>query len=428
MSEIVKAGILPKSKTAYVISKEEPSTSSFDDDDKNVEGWSSWGDDNNWPTMVRKKLEKSSIALPVIYKLVSILYGNGLKYYKVRHEGGKEIKEPFYSPEIEEFFRRNRINMFLISQIVDYKFFMNTFCEIRFNNLKTKVTGINHLQAEYSRLSIQNKKTNKIEYIGYSATWSNIDKDNIAKINLYDPLNPDEFWSKAPHKVGFHTFFPSPGRSYYAFPFWGGLYRKGGWLDVANDIPEILNNLNKNQIKLKYHIKVPYTYWSSRYPKWDTLTHEKQDELIEDKMKEIDDFLSNTKNAGKSFISHYSVDMNGKEVAGWNIEAVDDKLDNTAYIPSSEKADEQITQALGYSPSLLGLQPAGGKMGAGSGSDKRESFNAAISLTKVEEDILLEPLYVVRDKNNWGEDIRFTFSHQERQTLDKNPTGSQSTI
>lgn len=428
-NNIVKQGYMPASKTAYVISKEKPTGSNYDDSDRDVEGWARWGSDNNFPTMVREKLEKTSIANPVNYKLIGTIYGNGLKVFKRTYVDGKEVNTPFMSNDINEFFRVNDIQMFLAKQLVDYRWHMNTFCEFLFNNAKTKITRINHLDAEFCRLSIQNKKTNKIENVGFSATWDQANADNIVSIQKYDPYLADEFWKTCKHKVAFHNCFPTPGRIYYAFPFWGGIYRKNGWLDVANDIPEIINHLHQNQISIKYHIKVPYSYWEGRYTEWNTYTEEKQDKKIAEKLAEIDKFLTSKENAGKSFVSHYMTDpMTGKEVSGWSIESVEDKLDKSAYIPNSEKADEQITQALGYSTSLLGLKSGTGQMGAGSGSDKREAFNTSIAVSKLERDILLKPLYLIRDVNGWGNDIQFAFSHEERQTLDTNPTGGKNLL
>ncbi len=77
---------------------------------------------------------------------------------------------------------------------------------------------------------------------------------------------------------------------------------------------------------------------------------------------------------------------------------------------------------------MSGIQPTGGKMGAGSGSDKRVGFQNSVNLSQAEQEIIFEPLYLVAKINGWPSNLKFAFSHEIATTLDKNPTGSQNQI
>jgi hypothetical protein len=110
--------------------------------------------------------------------------------------------------------------------------------------------------------------------------------------------------------------------------------------------------------------------------------------------------------------------------------AVDDKVKKDAWVPSSNAADAQIVQGLGLHPSQVGLQPEGGKMGAGSGSDQRESFNTGITVNTIDQNILLEPLNWIATYNaqvdpEW--DVTFFIDHTYHTTTNKQEDGMQPT-
>lgn len=395
--------------------------------DENTEDYACWGVDNDWPTVARQKLEDSSIAYPLIYKQVCMMFGSGIRYFKRIKEDGEEKIVFETNEKIDKFFNENDIERFALEQIMDFKFFGNAWSHFIMTRNTKEIANIYHLEAEFTRMAVQNDNTKKIDKIGYSGKWDNGTKD-VQSFPLLDrrEKTPEQIRANFKTKKEFahHTFFPSPGRKYYAMPPHGALYKKDGWLDYESSIPVLLNALNRNQMIIRYHIKIPYEYWNATVKNWDTLPEPKRQEIIQAKLEEMNKWLTGINNAGKTFISHFATDpITGKELAGITIESVADKLDKNAYIPSSEVADQKISRALNVDASLASLQPEGGKMGAGSGSDKRESFNNAIDLSKAEQRILFEPFYIVRNYNGWGPDWEFGFAHKPSTTKDKEPTG-----
>jgi hypothetical protein len=442
----MRTAFLPNSGSIVKISSElnenagtEPVKVQYNDDNGDNETsleYYRWGKDNCWPTTARMKLEDSTTAYPLIYKYVSIIYGIGLVYYREKREGEKIKKEFFHDAEIDEFFEQNDMDVFMLEQMMDFKFNGNIFGEFILSKDKKKIVNVYHKEGEFSRLKKMSEKDKYIKSIYYSGAWSDKDKEvnlddteEIPLINRRDRSKESIQSIAKKFKAAYHFSFPSPGRAQYGMPPHGGLFRKDGWLDYANNIPVIMNAINRNQITLKYHIKIPLSYWKSMYKDWDNLGREKQNELITEKLQDMDKWLTGTKNQGKGFVSHYATDpVTNKEVAGWEIIELDDKLKHDAYIPSSDAADIQIARAIGIDPSIAGIQPQGGKLGAGSGSDKRVGFNNQVILTHAEQRILFQPLYTIARFNEWDSNIKFAFAHEMSTKLDENPTGTQKQV
>jgi hypothetical protein len=151
--------------------------------------------------------------------------------------------------------------------------------------------------------------------------------------------------------------------------------------------------------------------------------------LIDAKLDEMDQFLKGTDNAGSSFISHFVADqITGKAQDGWKIEPINDPIKKDQFLTSVQEADIQISRAIGMDASLSGIQPAGGKMGAGSGSDKRVGFTNTLNMTYAEQMIILEPLEIVKMYNDWDPNIRFMFEHEIPTTLNENKNGVKSDL
>ena len=53
---------------------------------------------------------------------------------------------------------------------------------------------------------------------------------------------------------------------YYSFPYWDPI--RNTWLAVAQQIPILKEAMIKHQMVLKFHIKIPYSYWQNKYNDW----------------------------------------------------------------------------------------------------------------------------------------------------------------
>lgn len=196
-------------------------------------------------------------------------------------------------------------------------------------------------------------------------------------------------------------------------------------MDVSASVPEVVQSMMKNQVRLKYQILIPESYFKIRHQDWENgYTDEKRRQIIEAFTKKLNEQLSGTTNAYQSITTVFKQDEFGKEAFGKiEIIAIDDKIKKDSWVPSSAAADAQIVQGLGLHPSQIGLASEGGKMGAGSGSDQRESFNTAITTNTIDQDIILEPLNFVADFNRW--DVTFMVDHTYHTTTNNQESGLQ---
>ena len=260
------------------------------DEETSGYNWAPWGQDDCLPTTIREKLYSVPMASRAIYQLVQMMYGNGIAYYHNSElKDGPKVARA-YTPKIEAFLKKNRIaTNWLPAQLTDYRFYMNCFSEMVFNPQRTQITNIYHKKSEFSRLSIQSKKTGAIEKLYYSPRFANGYRPTtkqIKSIQLFDWVNEDEFLDTITGwKFAWHSYFPTPGTDYYARPLWLGLFAKDGWIDVSSAVPKIISSMQHNQLRLKYHILIPESYFEIRYSDWQGMTDKKRNAKIDTLLK-----------------------------------------------------------------------------------------------------------------------------------------------
>ena len=395
--------------------------------------WAPWGADDCRPNIICDKIFNTPIAGRAIREMAGMMYGNGLVYYKRSDLAlGTKIQRHF-DPTIEQWMKRNRLHTkWLIPQIVAYRFHMNTFSEMIFNRRKDVITGLFHKQTEFCRLAKMDEASFQIKDIIYSPYFGAGYPPPLQKrkrIPLFPWYDEENFLKKTPgFKFAYHTKLETPGTLYYARPFWLGLFKKNGWIDVNQAVPEIINSMMYNQVRLKYHILIPETYFRIRYRnEWDGLDDKGRQKIMDELASKIDKELSGTENAYMS-VTTYFQEQGGMQEGKIEIVAVDDKIKADAWVPSIEQSNAQVVQGLGQHPSLIGIGKSGGPLSAGSGSDQREAFNTAISVNTIEQQILLEPLQFVADFNsrsNPAWDIVFAFDHTHHTTTNNQESGLQ---
>lgn len=391
----------------------------------NVRGWAEWGQSDNLPNFIHKRLSSVPLAMQAIYMMAKDIYGNGLIYIKKKDFFSGNFQRA-YDPEVEQFLTRNRIRTeWLKNQAVSRLLFWNAFSQMDLDALtKKKIVKLYHLETMWSRLSKQNRlNDNEIEYFKYSGKFGSLEMPSDADITTY-PLYrwyKDDFfdWLKG-YTFVWHTRAVNVGATYYPRPFWIGLLNPKSWLDVAANVPQIVFALQDNQASIKYVMKVSRDYFKFKYPDWDSYKDEKQRELIEEFEAKIEGSLTGVTNMGK-LITLYLAEENGQFVGTIEIVPLDDKLKQDQWIPSSSVGNYEILSALGAHGSQFSLANEGGKMGAGSGSDARVHFNSGVLRNTLEQVEILEPLQFVFDFNGW--DYVVLIDNFAQTTTDQNPTG-----
>lgn len=281
-----------------------------------------------------------------------------------------------------------------------------------------------------------NENSLRIENLYYSKRWPIPKEEEYVKIPALDIDFP--LWDLQSRmmlgkvKPGASFILPirlqEDGNTYYEETYWNGI--RNTWLPIASNVPAMKLAIMRNQMTLKYHIKIPYEYWTWMFrDEWDSWDAKTRTNKISSTLDDMNEFLTDVENTGKAFISHYSTDLNtGKAIGEWTIEAIDNKLKNDAYLPDSQAANSEILFALGIDPTIIGQSSPGGSKD-GSGSNKREAFTIAQALLTPDRQQTLAVAEFIRDFNGWPEEMQF--GHRDldvSETLDKNPTGRKEVM
>lgn len=371
----------------------------------NISGdWVIWGKDNRFPEHVMADLRESTVAKRILDRRASIHVGAGLYYYTIDiDEGGKRIKRPLYIPEIEDFMDMN--NSFTVQKQLanDLETFFNAMPVYSLNTTKTKIAGLSFRKMFHTRIGKPNEKSHKVEHVCYSYNWPNpsAEKKEIKTYDIFNPLKP----LAKTHTVTPLRYNTSDECLFYELAIWDGI-RQNGFLDIEILVPKLKKHIFQNQAILKYHVKIPYDYWTRKYGKeeWIKMNKKSRDAAVASELEKMDEFLSGVKNSGKSFISFYGHDpITGKPFPGFEISAIDNKLKSDDYLPDASAAITAVCFAMGYDPTNMGSVMADKRGSGGSGSDKREALANLQSSMLVDRYVSLEPMRLITRVNKWNE-------------------------
>ncbi len=403
-----------------------------------------WGDSNTEPQDIIESIESIGIAGRAIEFNIKSFYGQGpFLYQKEYDENGKEIINPI-NPEddlwsdLVNFTKESRINKTSLELITDLEYFYNVFPQYTVSKDFSKITSVRHREAAFCRWTKWDEDQGRVTHCVVSSKWE--DSHSLSE-NEYDVIPvADPFWTVEETKAWckknkiyrfiFPVWFPTPGKAYYKKPIWNGA-RKAGWFDLAAKVPEWKTNVMSNQISIRWVVEIPWDYWDREFPKT-TFTNEKERiKKIEERLDEIDEFITAESNAGKTLISHFEVDRQmQKALPGITIKPISKSIDSESgvYLEDSSAANSEILFAFGVDGTLIGAGTPGGKREGGGGSDKREAFFLKTALHKPGRDLISEIWQFAFTWNGFDPKIRVGFKDITFTTLDKNPTGAQKTI
>lgn len=416
---------------------------SFTIKEKQYRGEVYWGESNTLPLTTIDKIYKNPVVASGIFFNVLVLYGQGVVYGRMLEVNGKkEFIEANDVEEINTFFEENDINGYLLEQATDMVTLFNPFPEIIFNREpKRKVVNIFSKEAAFSRWEEMNPETAVIENHFYSAKWGkSMDRE---KDLVVTPVL-DSRWPLRDLKIRMGLIagdngttvdkkefryiiplnFPTPGRSYYQKPYYFSIF-ESGWYDYACKIPEFKNALLDNQMVIKYHVELSEEYFPKIFAEEGITEDEKKKARIKLEYSNLNKFLNNQKNSGKSVVSFVSYTPDGKEKRRMKITVLENHFKGGEYIDDSEEASNIMSYGLGVHPSLIGSAP--GKAKTINGTEARELFIIKQTLMTPMRDRLLMPLNLIKAINEWPKDIVFKIPNIELTTLDKG-TGSQKVI
>lgn len=380
--------------------------------------WAYWfnsinpADADREPTILLDLIKNNNLQMPLLNTNVDFLVGNGIGLFRKEMLNGKSKLVSITNYDIESWLDRNQVDDVMDRIATDFYYLGNFFLEGRLQGDR-KVYSVKHQHATDARAELINPRTGRIEhyYLGDFMSGkakyleNDPDKSTITKVRAFNPVYPAS-------KFIWHGRKYFPGQKYYGIPTHWGVKT---WIRLANQIPVFhLSGLTKGY-NIRWHIKVPLSYFE-QFP-------EDQRELREEElMKQLDHLLAGAENHGKAFISRF---QEGK-YPEWKIEPLKAELYDEAYKDTFEQSNTALSSANNVDPSLAGYDTTG-KLS--SGSEKKNSYNIHVALkTPRPRKIMLSWLYDVARINRWDPAVVFAFKDFEIQNMDENPTGTHNVV
>lgn len=399
----------------------------------------SWGKNNKRPQEILERKRLSGVLTRGISLRCQAHYGNGMVLTKENHDNGKKnievVKITDYQ-DVFEFYKKNQMRRFWKETINDLENFHIAFPEYILSNDYKTINRVRRQKTAWCRFEVMNPSTKTINHVYISEQWrtGNVSLDGgfVEKVPVID-----SYWSaeevreyckqKKIKKFVRPVFYPLTEEAYYPIADYHTVI-DNGWLDVVNNIPKYKNAIFENQVSVKYLIEVDERYFEMLYnDDWDEFDPERRREIRQEVIDAVTEHLTTPEKAGKSIQSMKFIDDNGNPQSAITITEIGDKFKKDgAYLPEASAGNSEILFALGLDPSIVGAGIPGGKLGAGSGSDKREAFTILSALLKTNRETTLEIFEFIQDYNEWDPELIPAFENTILTTLDKNPTGTQS--
>jgi hypothetical protein len=382
-----------------------------------------WGDDNNFPRNVIDDVRKDPEIGTLLDKQAKLLYSGGIMWGKLTlNEKGQETLQPLDDAtnlKIRTWMRKSNINRYLLESAKDLYWFYNIFPELTLSLDRTEIVQLSVWAAEQCRWSRQNPTNGLVETCYISKEWPSAKFDDKKLVTTLPVLDPyygvaEQILKGNALRYIYPTSYPSPGNNYYQLADWNAI-RTSGWLAFSQEIPKYKYNNLKRTMGIKYTIGFNTEYFRFKYANWDTLKAPEQQRIKDTETKKMQDWCTGVDSAGKAIVINFKY-QDGKQVNMVEFTPIKSAIEKGEYVEDGRQASEMKHAAIGLHPALSGITPNSGMGGAG--SNIREAYNLHIMMNQPNQDLILEPLYVVRDYNGWGDDVEFKFRNSLMTTLD----------
>jgi len=435
MSVVIKDGIGYSSSGAMYMS------SAFGDDAKaqtqapnkteiSSTDWSPWGANNDLPKEIADDIENAGVLNAALEAKSRIAVGKGLRPFllKAVDKEGKEELEFVFDNELLDWLEENDIDSFCFDKGYDRNAYGWNVSKILFNKKGDKINRLSRHDVYEARLAVKNDRF-KIPHVFLSADWSTAGntytKEKMARIPLLQEGREIEaLLSKgSQYEFAVANRRVRDGRQYYPMP----LHRAAKlWVNLARKVPISKKAMFDNQIQLKYIIYIAAGYFSRIHKGWDTYTPEKRQALYDDKVNEIDTWLTGADKWFKSITSmKYRNPATGEYEEDIDIKVLDDKLKDGALLPDSSAANSEIIFSMMMNPALMGNgQPGGPYSQNAGGSNVRESYLVQLMLMEQERKEIAREMHIVSHINGWNK----TYNQEKQRLVWRFPAGLLTTL
>lgn len=389
-----------------------------------------WGTNNLRGQDLFKEASKSGILKAALRVRRAVHYGAGPMYYEFGANQTDETITPVpiqkLAPEIQLFHRRVQLEKAAKQIILNHEWWGWWGTEHLLSNNYQKIVSYRPFKTLWTRWSLMNEETGRVEWCLMNPNWDLMSMNTTQLIPVADPWwTPEEVreWARENGYTKFvrPNLMPDPDAGYYPDQDWHALY-DNQWLPNTNKIPLQRAAFLKFALSAQFHIKMPYSYFEKKYERtWGDMSEAERDQKRLETLEYMNTFLSGVENAGKAFVSEVYMDEDGKEITGWSIEPIKHNQGETmgSSIADSEKGNSEMLATAGVDPTLLGQGAPGGKLGAGSGSDKAEAVRIMHALMYADREATTEDWHFTRDYNGWPQDLYMGYRQIELTSLDR---------
>ena len=380
-----------------------------------------WGEDNRFPQNIEAEMARFGLGKAGLDWKARALYGNGIVPGKItgQKEDGSDIFTPLDRKKykvVYSFLESRSFFRFMLEYTQDWTWYGNCFPEMVLSKDGKTITGFVHQESCDCRFKQMNEK-GEIDTVYLSKLWGAAkgqyatydpkqriaglyeNPKNITKvdgvfvqaldcIDMYNPVTSlqaiaekqvEEREPAALKSAILPVNYPSVNKTYYQVACWDGS-RLSGWIQIASKHPAVIQALIDKAYKIRYHIEIPGTYFQEKYGLeiWEAYTEVQKEMARKKLLKDMDEFLSGTENAYKSFISFFEIDQQTKQEYG-QVKITELKNETTVDkdLALGSAAGVEFLISAGIDPTLFGAGAGGSlyRSGGGSGSDKREAFS-----------------------------------------------------
>ncbi|MEP7375536.1 MAG: hypothetical protein ABI675_19480 [Chitinophagaceae bacterium] len=437
MSVIFKDGIgySNRTKTAYVV----PTGGQADGKKITVpevkdfglaRPWADWGTTNDLPIKMAKDIEECGVLSAGLDGKARIATGKGPAPFLLVNvdNDGKEELEYVKDPEIQDWFEMN--DSFNFSFLSSYDLFSYGWSptQMMLSRDRTKINRIKRTDVVTARLERKSKISGEIEGLYLNADWQ------------CNYTYPSEYIKRVPvlaeggelqdllGRTGAYEFAIinrqlRNGKQYYPPPLW---YSTKAWVDIAKAIPAMKMAMFNNQMTIKYVVTISQNYWTRIHKTWASMTSTQRQDIIDNKLDEIDKYLAGNENQYKSIFANSYIDPVTKtETADIKIDVLDDKVKDGKLLPDGSAATSEILFALMINPALFGAgTPEGSYSKNPGGSNIREAYMVQIMMLESERRMNARPLNIVKHYNGWAKRLETA----EKRLVFRYPSGLLTTL
>lgn len=369
----------------------------------------SWGGSDQLPYDIIRLIEADETLATCQLFNAEVCYGSGLRY--CTEAATESVKK-----EVEEFLLDNPLPDYFLGVCQDLKHFNFAVSVIILNEDGDRIVELYRKPACYCRFAPADPTTGRLTKIIFGQFRDSQPGDKFEEIELLDPRSP---WRDLQQRMGRRasrkgkptkerkfailTRFPGVDSPYYPIPHYAALF-KGSWYNIKRLIGEAKKSKLQNAAPIKYVIEVSQRYWEKVFQEKKAVTAEAQQKAMNDRKREMMEFLTDHENSGAVLFSGKNISPDGKgESSDIVVNPIDSKTKEGGDWESDiAEAVNMVCFTMRVHSNLVGSVP-GKAQTNNSGSDKRELYTIAQALQKPYHDLLFIVHDIIIRYNGWKE-------------------------